>query len=140
MWLRRLWERVTEPRHMSLIYGGIYTIATLTGIVTLMVPPMTIAGELGPVLTVLWAGLFILGGTLGMLTVLQGLWAWERWGAGLVIAGIGIYGLVIATLHFTAEGSRLTQLGVLALAAAVFVVRWAMIRGRTYGPRAHIGG
>lgn len=138
--VRRWWERVTEPRHVSVIYGGVYTIALLTGILTVLVPPVTIRGELGPVLTMMWAGLFVIGGAIGMCTVLNGWWAWERWGSILIITGIGIYGFVITTLHFTTEGSRLTQLGVLALAASVFVVRWTMIRGRTYGPRAHIGG
>lgn len=133
--LTTLWAMVTEPRHMSVIYGGVYTLVALTGIGTLAVPPQTIASELGPVLSVAWATLFIFGGALGMVTVLPGWWAWERWAILLTLAGIGIYGLVITTLHFTAAGSRLTQMGVLALASSVFVVRWALIRGRTYGPR-----
>lgn len=130
-----LWAMVTEPRHLSVIYGGVYTLVTLTGIATLAVPPQTIATELGPVLAVAWAILFIVGGVLGMVTVLPGWWAGERWAILLALAGIGIYGFVITTLHFTAAGSRLTQMGVLALASSVFVVRWALIRGRTYGPR-----
>lgn len=44
------------------------------GIATLSVPPQTIAGELGPVLATAWALLFLLGGILGMATVLPGWW------------------------------------------------------------------
>lgn len=132
--LRLAWAMVSEPRYLSVVYGGIYTVAALTGAVTLINPPQTIAGELGPMFSVMWALLFLLGGMLGMGTVLQGLWKWERWGNYLVLGGIVIYGGVISTLHFTASGSRLTQLGVLFLAAMVFVVRITVIRGRTYGP------
>lgn len=135
--LRTAWRKISDPRHLSVLYGGIYTIALLAGVVTLWVPPITITGALGPVLTTIWAALFILGGALGMWTVLPGWWKWERWALALILAGIGIYGYVVATLHFTAtgSGSRLTQLMILALAGSTFVVRWVLIRGRTYGPR-----
>ena len=133
--LRLLWAKVTEPRHMSVIYGGVYTIVLLTGLATLAVPPQTIASELGPVLAGVWAALFIIGGLLGMATVLPGWWQWERWAIAFVVAGIGLYGYVITTLHFTTPGSRLTQLGVLTLALMVFIIRFSLIWGRTYGPR-----
>lgn len=133
--IRRAWARVTEPRHMSVVYGGVYTVAALIGVATFLVPPTTIAGELGPMLSSAWAALFIVGGVLGMSTVLPGWWKWERWAIALNLAAIGIYGYVVITLHFTATGSRLTQLGVLVLAALLFIVRWLLIRGRTYGPR-----
>ena len=133
--VRMLWALVTEPRHMSVIYAVVYMVVTVTGIATLVVPPVTIAGALGPILSVAWALLFTLGGLLGMITVAPGWWKWERWSIALILVGIAIYGYVIAILHLTTAGSRLTQLGVLILAAAVFIVRWALIRGRTYGPR-----
>lgn len=135
--LRRLrcwWATVTEPRHLSIIYGGIYTAGAVTGVITLIAPPSTIAGELGPVLLVTWALLFLVGGIVGMSTVLQGFWKWERWANYLTLGGIAIYGGVITTLHIESSGSRLTQLGVLGLAAGVFIVRLALIRGRSYGP------
>lgn len=135
MRIRSLWERITEPRHLSVIYGAVYTIAFLTGLATIAVPPQSIAGELGPVLSVLWACMFIIGGALGIVTVLPGWWKWERWACAFVLAGIAIYGGVVLTLHFTSTGSRLTQLGVLLIASLVFVIRIALIWGRTYGPR-----
>lgn len=133
--LRVWWAKVTEPRHLSVIFGGVYTVAMLTGWATLAVPPQTIANELGPALSVAWAVLFIAGGLLGMVTVLPGWWQWERWGIYFCAAGIGIYGYVIVHLHFTSEGSRLTQLGILAFGLALFAVRFSLIWGRTYGPR-----
>lgn len=134
--LRRWWERITEPRFLSVIYGGVYTIGMLTGVATLLVPPTTISGQLGVPLTFAWSLFFIVGGVIGMVVVLPGWWAWERWACVFSLTAIGIYGFVISTLHFTAAGSRLTQIGVLALAAAVFAIRLVLIKGRSYGPRA----
>lgn len=134
-WWRRLWDRITEPRLLSTIYGGVHTITLLTGIVTLLVPPVTISGHLGPALTIAWSLCFVLGGSVGIIAALPGYWLWERWACWFALLGIGIYGYVIATLHFTATGSRLTQLGVLLLAATVFIVRLALIWGRSYAPR-----
>lgn len=132
--VRKAWAAITEPRHMSVIYGAIYTVAAFGGVVTLVVPPQTISGELGPALSAIWACLFLGGGLLGMSTVLQGWWKWERWASAFMLAGLGIYAFVIASLHLSEQGSRLTQLSVLLLAASVFIVRLALIRGRTYGP------
>ena len=134
--MRALWQSISNPRHLSLIYFSAYGIALLTGLVTLAVPPTSIAGELGPVYTIAWSVFFILGGILGLATALQGWWKWERWACWFTLAGIGIYGGVVLTLHFTSVGSRLTQLGVLLLAATLFAVRVTMIWGRSYGPRA----
>lgn len=134
--LQNVWERVSEPRLMSAIYFGIYVGWLLTGFATLLDPPNTISGELGPVLTIAWALLFILGAGVGLATVLGGWWKWERWACRISLAGVGIYSFVVASLHFTSPGSRLTQLGVVYFGgAAVFVVRMVMIRGRSYAPR-----
>jgi hypothetical protein len=121
---------------MSVIYFVIYVGWLLTGVATLVSPPNTISGELGPVLTIAWALLFIVGALVGLVTVLPGWWKWERWACHISLAGVAIYGFVVLNLHFTSPGSRLTQLGVLYFGgAAVFVVRLAMIWGRTYAPR-----
>lgn len=133
--LRRLWESVTEPRHMKAAYAALYAITITTGILTLLVPPSTIAGELGEPLTVAWSVFLIMGGFGGLLTVFPGWWWAERLSILLVWAGIGIYALVVLSLHFTSPGSRLTQLGFLVLAAGVGYVRWLMIRKYSFEPR-----
>lgn len=132
--LHRAWEKVSEPRILNAIFWVGYVVTFLTGVVTLVAPPMTVTGEIGPVLAILWAYMFILGGAIGATTALRGLWAWERWGILLGWAGLAVYAIVITVLHFTSPGSRLTQLGILTLAALFFLARWVLIRGRTYGP------
>lgn len=135
MTVRGLWAQVTEPRHLKAAYAVLYTITVLTGIATLLVPPTSIAGELGEPLTVLWSVFLIMGGFGGLLTVLPGWWWAERLSIVLVWAGLAIYGIVIVSLHFTSAGSRLTQLGVLLLAAGLGYIRWLLIRKYSFEPR-----
>jgi hypothetical protein len=133
--IRKLWESVTEPRHIKATYACVYLLVLTTGIATLLGPPRSIEGQLGTVLTVLWSVFLVVGGTVGAVTVLPGWWWAERMGIILTSTGIGIYGLVVLTLHLTQEGSRLTQLGMILLAWSVLVVRWVLIRHYSFEPR-----
>lgn len=133
--IRKAWESITEPRHLKAVYFVVYAVAFVTGIATLVAPPQTIAGALGPPLTVAWSVFLITGGTGGLFTVFPGWWWAERLSIALVLAGLGIYAVVVASLHFTSDGSRATQLGVIALATAPFLVRWTLIRRFSFEPR-----
>ncbi|MFT4282377.1 hypothetical protein [Microbacterium sp.] len=133
--VRRLWDSITEPRHMKAAYFVLYTVLTGTGIATLLVPPTSIAGELGQPLSVAWSVFWILGGFGGMLTVFPGWWWAERLSIVLMWAGFAIYGLVVFSLHFTSSGSRLTQFGVIVFASGVGYIRWLQIRKYSFEPR-----
>lgn len=135
--VRSLWERVTEPRRLRAFYAVVYAVTLLIGFATLLSPPQSIAGELGPFVTTFWAVLLVLGGFGGLLTVLPGWWWAERLSIWLVFAGLGIYLLVVLSLHLNARdgSSRLTQLGVIALASGVFAVRLMLTKGMDYEPR-----
>ncbi|MGF3055600.1 hypothetical protein [Microbacterium sp. YY-01] len=134
-WLQRAWESITEPRHLKVAYLAIYSVVLATGVATLLDPPRSIEGQLGAVLTVVWSVFLIVGGFGGMLTVLPGWWWAERLSIILALGGVTIYGTVVISLHLTAEGSRLTQLGMIALAVSTFVVRWVLIRTYSFEPR-----
>lgn len=133
--VKRLWAQISEPRHLKLLYAIIYAIVLATGVATLLEPPRSIEGQLGITLTVIWSVFLIVGGFGGMLTVLPGWWWAERLSMILTFAGIGIYGTVVLSLHLTAEGSRLTQMGMILLATSVFAVRWLLIRRYSFEPR-----
>lgn len=120
---------------MKAAYAVLYAVTIGTGIVTLLVPPMSIAGELGPQLTVVWSVFWLLGGFGGLLTVFPGWWWAERLSIVLVWAGLGIYAVVVLSLHFQASGSRLTQLGMILLAAGLGYIRWLGIRKYSFEPR-----
>lgn len=120
---------------MKAAYAVLYVITIGTGIATLLVPPTSISGELGAPLTVAWSVFLIMGGFGGLLTVFPGWWWAERLSICLVWTGLGIYTLVVLSLHFTSSGSRLTQLGVLLLASGLGYVRWLTIRKYSFEPR-----
>lgn len=138
---RWLWDEISTPPHMKPIYAGVYVVTVLTGVATLVVPPQSIAGPIGPLLAAVWASCFIVGGILGLCTVLTRLWWLERAGLGASGLGLVTYGVVVVMLHFepTSSGSRLTQLGIIILAAALFLVRWFAIKDYSYEPRPRKG-
>ncbi|OAZ40959.1 hypothetical protein A9Z40_03185 [Microbacterium arborescens] len=112
-----------------------YLVTLGTGIATLTNPPTTIEGALGPILSVSWSIFWIVGGAVGAVTVLPGYWQAERAAVAAAMFGIGIYAVVVLTLHFQSSGSRLTQLGVLIVALLFYVVRLLLIRGHDFEPR-----
>lgn len=138
--LRKAWDRVTRPRHVKVIYLVIYALSAGIGVVTLLNPPQTIAGEVGPALTNVWAGLFILGGLVGVVTVLPGWWWAERLlGIAPIMIGLAIYLSVVTVLHWQAldtGGSRATQIGIILLAASPFILRFFFIKEYSYEPRS----
>ena len=138
--LRRVWAAVSEPRHLKIAYLVIYLLTVAVGVVTLVSPPQTIAWEIGPVITSVWASLFILGGAAGAVTVLPGWWWAERLlGIAPVMIGLTIYLAVVTILHtqgIESGSSRLTQLGIILLAAAPFAIRFLIIREYSFQPRA----
>ena len=137
-WVKHLWNKVTEPRRMKFAYLAIYLLTIYIGLVTLLYPPQTVSLEIGPLITTIWAYLFIFGGIAGAVTVLPGWWWAERVLAiSPVMLGLVLYLLVVVALQLQTDGnsSRLTQLGVILLAAAPFCIRAIVIREYSYEPR-----
>lgn len=137
--VRRLWESITEPRHLKVAYFAIYLLTVGVGVVTATNPPQSIEGPLGPILTAIWSGLFTVGGAVGAITVLPGWWWVERLlGLAPILMGLAIYLSVAATLHWhniDTGSSRLTQIGIILLASAPFTLRGLLIRDYSYEPR-----
>lgn len=134
--IRELWERITEPKAQRIVYAIVYMVTFLTGVGTLWMPPNSIAGQLGPALTTFWSIFLILGGIVGLATVFSRWWKMERVGITLTLGGVAIYGTVVLYLHFTQPGSRITQLGMIILAALLFILRLILIQGRDFQPRS----
>lgn len=132
---RRVWESITEPRHLKATYFVFYGVALLTGFVTLLRPPQSIEGALGGPLTAVWAGFVIMGAFGGLLTVFPGWWFVERLSIVMIWLGAAIYFIVVLSLQISQYGSRLTQMGWIALGAGLFFVRWLLIRKYTFEPR-----
>lgn len=135
MTVRRLWRAISEPRHLKVTYWAFYAIAFLTGMGTLISPPRYIEGEIGPVLTMLWALFVVIGGIGGALSVLPGWWWAERLSIVLIWVGSAIYIIVVLNPHMAIEGTDPAQLGWITLGSCLFFVRWLLIRKYTFEPR-----
>lgn len=134
-WLRFWWLKVPEPRAFSAIYTTLYGIAALTGLVTLLNPPQTIRAEIGTAAMASIGVLLLIGAAIGMVGGAWEHWKLERVGLWFMSGALLIYAMLVTALHFTSQGSRLTQLGVILLALGTFTVRYLMIRRYTFRPR-----
>lgn len=132
---RGVWESLTAPPRQKPVYLFIYVATVYMGLVSLRVPPESIQAEMGPALTVTWSCLLLLGGAVGACTVLTRLWWLERLGLACAALGLTMYSTVVLYLHFSSEGSRLSQFGVLLVAGCAYALRWLAIRHWDYCPR-----
>src|SRR5690625_3459667 len=104
--VQRAVMRLHEPRIISAVYGGVYTIALLVGLYNFFEPPRTIMEAAdNPILLYAIAGGISAGGLLGMITVVRGLYWVERFAAGLLGGGIGLDWISSAWLHIFGGGA-----------------------------------
>lgn len=131
---RRLWMMLHEPRIITAATGIAWSVVIGIGLSALFAPPATIAHELGPALTVIWAACLLVGGSLGLVGCLPGWWWVERTGIISAITGSGIYLVVVLALHYAQPGSRLTQAGYILLGILFLITRFLRIRGAQLDP------
>lgn len=133
--IRRSIARLHEPRIISAIYGGVYTIALLVGVYNFFDPPQTIVNAANNSwLLYATTGAISAGGLLGMVTVARGLYWVERYAAGILAAGLGLYWAVSFWLTLFSGGSRWMSLMTTTFAALLVVLRFYWINDRPYNP------
>lgn len=136
LWLRARWLNIVpEPRYESVIYTVVYGLFVLTGLVTLVWPPNTIANVLGYAGINLVGWLMVIGGVVGMWAGQREWWEAERVAIATMFTGLSVYGIIVAALHFQGTGSRLTQLGLICIAAMTLVLRFGAIHKYAFKPR-----
>lgn len=132
--LHSIWLRVQEPRKQSAVYFLVYLLTTTLGGAIMADPPRTLQGTIGQMLVVVWAGMLVLGGGTGLLTVLQGWWWLERAGAVLCGFAMLVYGVAVGTLPLTQFSMRLATISFMMLALLLFVARLLKTRHSSYDP------
>lgn len=134
-WPKRAWARLHEPRWISFIYGGAYSLMVILGGVSIFSPPRTIENAAGDVLMSLIALLVTTGGVLGVIMVSNGRYWVERYAVGLAAIGVFGYWLMVAYLAVATTGNRWLQLLCLTLALLFVLMRLHWILRRDYNPR-----
>ena len=133
--VQRAFMRLHEPRIISAVYGGVYTIALLVGLYNFFDPPRTIMEAAdNPILLYAIAGGISAGGLLGMIAVARGLYWVERYAAGLLGGGLGLYWLISAWLTLFSGGSRWMSLMTTTFAVILILIRYYWVADRPYNP------
>lgn len=130
-----LWVKVPTPRAISVITAIAYTSAVFTGVVTMVNPPLTYTVAAGDLALFLMSLFMLGGGLLGMVAGTFEFWQLERVAISAMMWALCAYAYVVLAIHFTEEGSRLTQFGVIAIALSFLAVRMAMIWRYPFKPR-----
>lgn len=133
--LKRLWLRVHEPRVISTLYCLIYLVLFFGGLFALINPPASIKGEIGEGSMRALAGFLTVGGALGAIPALLGIWWLERIAVLCVALASSMYALTVGFLQFSETGSnRLLQLSFVVSMLLMQIIRWHRIRERPYDP------
>ena len=134
-WYKRAYYRLHEPRVVSAVYGLIYVIATIVGAYNFYDPPRTIVEAAdNPILLYAIAGGISAGGLLGMIAIARGLYWVERYAAGLLGGGIGLYWIISVWLTIFSGGSRWMSLMTTTFAVILILIRYYWIADRPYNP------
>lgn len=133
--IRAIWSRIHEPRVVAVLLFTQYTILAAAGTYALVEPPNSIEGEIGSLAMYMLAALLTLGGLIGSVAVLPGIYWLERFAVGSVFWAALIYLVIILVLHVQAPvGNRLLQAGIVAYVVLQQPIRWTRIRERPYRP------
>lgn len=137
---RKLYWKITEPRHVKVVYFFFYLLAVVAGILSFLFTPHSVSGMLGPVLSGVWASLFLVGGLAGAVSVLPGWWWAERLlGISLIGMGLAVYLSVAVMAHFELWAevgiSRLTSVAIICMASMPLILRFLFIREYSFEPR-----
>jgi hypothetical protein len=98
-------------------------------------PPLSVLGDIGPIVTAGIAILLLLGAALAAYSAPSGWYALERVGIGFMSLGVGGYVVATAYAHFTSEGSRAMQLAGLTVGLVMLISRAVVTWGHDWAPR-----
>lgn len=127
-----LYTKIAEPRVRRLVYFGIYNLLMVAASVSLFFKvPSAFENVLGGRLLVYFCGILIVLGTLVCaLSVLPGIWVFERAGLVAIIAGIIMYTITLIVLGASAMVTVVPAIFILFLA-----LRWLDIWEFLLAPR-----
>lgn len=123
--------KIAEPRVIRLIQFGIYVALSVAGGYIVSTPPTAFQNVLGITLVYIFGSFLLLGGVLGAVAVLPGVWWLERMGVVAVWTGLGMFIVIV----FAVGASAVALATAFALAGSM-LIRWFEIRRYELAPRA----
>lgn len=124
-----LFMRVQEPRVIRIFHFGIYLTLAVAGIMFLTSPQSSVVGAIGLQLAINLSAALALGGVLGAVSVLPGIWWVERLAIISLASGMLMYLVVLFALQTSAIPVGITVALILSLA-----LRWIEVRKYQHAP------
>lgn len=121
---------IAEPRVVRVVQFGVYVCMTMAGHFVLVSTPHSFEGVLGQMLVVVFGTFVMVGGILGAIAVLPGIWWLERVGILSLMTGMAMYSVVVFTLGISPTGFLIGVAFILT-----FVQRWMEIRRFQLAPK-----
>lgn len=129
--VHRIYMKIAPPRLRRLVYFAIYIILSVLSIAQLMKPPAAIVNALGGMFLVYFTvGFIILGTVIGVITVLPGVWVFERVALVSISFGVVMYSAVLLSL-----GASPFVTGVPLLIVLFMFIRWLDIKDFLLAPQ-----
>lgn len=124
-----LFLKIEEPRLVRILQFGLYGTMIIIGSLYLVSAPSRVENLLGTTLATVLGVLVVLGGMLGGVAVLPGIWWVERLGIIALWTGLGVYIIVGLSIYISLLGVGLAWALVFALA-----IRWVQIKDFQFAP------
>lgn len=118
-----IYMKIAEPRVVRLLHFGAYLSMLTAGTVLLLGPPHQYKDVIGLTLVIVLGIFLVVGGLLGAVSVLPGVWWLERVGIILIATGMAMYVVIVLTLRGSVIGVAVPFAFV-----CLFTVRWITIR------------
>jgi hypothetical protein len=132
--LRRVWQKVNEPRVISVAYFAMYASGIVAGVYATISPPSSIEGQIGSNAMTALTVLLTFGCALGTIAALPGIYWLERSAVLSIALAAFIYLAILATLQLQQPGNRLLQAWFVWFVLGMQLVRWVRVRERPYRP------
>lgn len=136
--VHRNWVRLHEPRVISGVYGVWWLTVTVLAGWSVFHPPRTIEEAAGDVLMSIISAVLTVGGLIGVVSVIRGVFWTERSAVAFVALGLFGYIVMVGYLWATGEGSRGLQLMGLIGAGVLTLIRLHWVMSKPYSRTSEI--
>ena len=138
------WENLPDPRWVTPIHAVFYALMIFTGLSALGVTPRFLEIGLGDILLSFWAGLLIVGGSIGIPAVLGGWNIVERFSVLMIGLAVILYIATIVSLQTVVGQNLAWRVTMDAGLICHLLIRWIRVKNgirdperySTYRPRA----